>query len=121
MIVFETVDGCKFCGYCPAAFDMETLLNVFGAHIADESGESFLFSVNYNEFFLLKDRSKAIGVAPNYGPVYGNGDIVVYHGNEANYSKGPQSYQPTSKGYKGGITNQEVFVLKEMEAFAVCF
>lgn len=86
--------------------------------MSDNSLDSFLYA--NDEFFILKDRSKAIGNAPNHGPIFGETDIVTVDRNLANISR-LKSYHPKGAASKTKLVPHETFILEEYEAYSVCF
>lgn len=70
---------------------------IFGGFIADTSGKSFLYNCSFDDFYKLKDTSKAIGVSMINGPIFGNGDLVIGDKGIANTCRFPTSYETGKK------------------------
>jgi hypothetical protein len=54
--------------------------------------KEFSFIYNGDEYLKLKNKDKAISICASYGPIFGDGDIVIGDGNFHNYSQYPKSY-----------------------------
>ena len=73
LTLISTNEGKKFGGFTPLEWKNE------GGFISDESLQTFIFSLNLNKKYDLKDLEKnAIKLDSNNGPNFGNGDIIVY-------------------------------------------
>ena len=68
----------------------------------------------------MKDRSKAIGVAANHGPIFGETDIVTVDRNLVNLSR-LKSYQPKTATGRPKPLAHENYHLAEYEVYNVCF
>ena len=78
LTIVETSSGKIIGGFTPCEWNNSK--NYFGS---DKSRESFVFQFNNNDKFTLKTNQttnvKAITNHPNWGPVFGEGDIYISH------------------------------------------
>lgn len=85
-----------------------------GGFIADPSLKSFIFSIKNQESYKLVNKDKAFKSVPGYGPIIGDGDIILGTNKGNNWCYFPKSYQ-TGKHKKlmaktqFSITNYDVY------------
>ena len=92
--------------------------------------DSFLFSLERREKYLVNMEGSTNYNHPNYGPTFGRGfDLVIgenvssFFSTNQNWSKFPNSYGDNSdNSLKGALTGgYENFLVKEIEAYEVIF
>jgi hypothetical protein len=119
--IIKTEDGLRFGGYVTKEWNTSGDFN-------KNDFDSFLFSLDSREKYMVNMEGSTNYNHPNYGPTFGKGfDLVIgenvsnFFSSDKNWSKFPNSYGDKSKrNLKNAVTGGfEQFLVKEIEVYEV--
>lgn len=126
--VVWTEFGRKVGGYTPLKWSSPQA----GGFVADNSMESFIFSLSQNDKLIMQEPGSAIYNGQNYGPIFGGGDDLSVrdhaNSNDSSYANICHNYH--NKKYKlgdkaswerfhGGATGSNQFKIRDWEVWKV--
>lgn len=118
MVVIKTEDGLKFGGYTNETWE--------GNNIHKKDNTAFIFSINYNKAYNIKNNNNAIYCSPKYGPFFsGNNNCANILINDNSNINGGECCKAIDSNYDGYLSdyeinnNQKYFRIKEYEVWKV--
>ena len=81
--------------------------------------DAFVFSLNKKKIYKTRDVSKSIVCQENQGPRFGNGSAFEIHDNCLSQNAQNYSEKSTSYGDNLGLTEDERFLLDEVEVLLI--
>ena len=114
LILIKTVQGYKFGGYVNENWE--------GDNIVKKDNTAFIFSLNYNKIYDIKNNKNAIYCNPNYGPTFcGNREATLLI-KDINEGECCMSVDSNYENYKDDFEingGQKRFKVSELEVFKV--
>lgn len=115
LVLIKTTKECRFGGFTGESWDKTDKFK--------KDNDTFIFSLDQNEKYRIRNSSEAICCYKNKGPCFGVGhDICIcdgFLGNLSSYSDTPHTFKV--KTYYGLCKGEKFFQVKELEVYQITF